>query len=82
MIFVETPVFTEDVRRLLSDEEYSALQWHLVAHPDAGDLIVGTGGRQREARRYQGDLFPCVGALSDSDDFDLSERDEGRPDAR
>ena len=47
MIFVETSIFTEDVRRLLSDEEYSSLQWHLVAHPDAGDLIVGTGGLRK-----------------------------------
>jgi hypothetical protein len=47
MIFIETPIFTADVRKLLSDKEYSALQWHLVAHPNAGDLIVGTGGRRK-----------------------------------
>jgi len=54
MIFVETPIFTEDVRQLLSDEEYSSLQWHLVAHPDAGDLIVGTGGLRKIRWRSAG----------------------------
>jgi len=47
MIFIETPIFTADVKKLLSDEEYAALQWHLVAHPNAGDLIVGTGGLRK-----------------------------------
>lgn len=32
---------------LLSDDEYSALQEHLVAHPDAGDVIAGTGGLRK-----------------------------------
>jgi len=28
----------------LSDEEYAKLQWHMAQHPDAGDLIRGSGG--------------------------------------
>lgn len=47
MVFIETPIFTADVRLLLSDEEYGALQEYLVSHPDAGDLIAGTGGLRK-----------------------------------
>jgi hypothetical protein len=43
----ETPIFTVDVRQLLGDDEYGALQEHLVSHPDAGDLIAGTGGLRK-----------------------------------
>ena len=47
MVFVETPIFTADVRELLSDEEYSALQKHLVDQPNAGPVIAGTGGLRK-----------------------------------
>ena len=47
MIFVESPAFTEDVKALLSDEEYASLQIYLVRQPDAGDLIVQTGGLRK-----------------------------------
>jgi hypothetical protein len=47
MVFIETPIFTTDVRRLLSDEEYAGLQQHLVSQPDAGDVIAGTGGLRK-----------------------------------
>ena len=47
MVFIETPIFTVDVRALLSDDEYSALQQHLVAMPNAGDVIAGTGGLRK-----------------------------------
>ena len=47
MVFVETPIFTADVQALLSDEDYAALQRHLVSYPDAGDVIAGTGGLRK-----------------------------------
>ena len=47
MVFIETPIFTADVRVLLSDVEYARLQEHLVRHPDAGDVIAGTGGLRK-----------------------------------
>ena len=47
MVFVETPIFTADVQALLSDEDYAALQRHLVSQPDAGDVIAGTGGLRK-----------------------------------
>lgn len=47
MIFVETPLFTRRVRDLLDDDQYTRLQHHLTIHPDAGDLIEGTGGLRK-----------------------------------
>ncbi len=47
MVFIETPIFTADVCALLSDEEYAALQQHLVAMPNAGAVIAGTGGLRK-----------------------------------
>lgn len=47
MIFIESPVFSADLLELLSDDEYSALQRYLVANPDAGDVIQGTGGLRK-----------------------------------
>jgi hypothetical protein len=31
----------------MSDDEYAGLQWHLVWHPESGDLIKGTGGLRK-----------------------------------
>lgn len=44
MVFVETPVFTKLVIDILTDDQYGLLQTTLVARPDAGDLIKGSGG--------------------------------------
>jgi hypothetical protein len=44
MLFVETSIFTAELPRWLSDEEYRGLQIYLMEHPDAGDLIRGSGG--------------------------------------
>ena len=54
MIFIESPIFTADVRELLSDEDYAALQVHLMGHPEAGDLIRGTGGLRKVRWTTQG----------------------------
>ncbi|HID1455385.1 hypothetical protein [Legionella pneumophila] len=47
MIFIETPIFTEDVKELLSDEEYAEFQEYLADNPLAGDVIQQTGGLQK-----------------------------------
>ena len=44
---METSVFTKQVRAALSDEEYRALQLALIARPEAGDLIPGSGGLRK-----------------------------------
>lgn len=54
MIFIESPVFTASVKELLSDDEYSALQEHLVQWPDVGDMITQTGGLRKIRWKTQG----------------------------
>jgi mRNA-degrading endonuclease RelE of RelBE toxin-antitoxin system len=47
MQFVETPIFTAAVLKLLSDEEYRGFQNFLMEQPDAGDVIQETGGLRK-----------------------------------
>lgn len=47
MIFIETPIFTEDVKELLTDKEYSDFQQYLADNPTAGDVIQHTGGLRK-----------------------------------
>ncbi|HEY2987604.1 MAG TPA: type II toxin-antitoxin system RelE/ParE family toxin [Candidatus Binatia bacterium] len=42
--FVETKLFTRLVQEYLSDYEYSELQQALIANPEAGAIIPGSGG--------------------------------------
>jgi hypothetical protein len=44
MVFIETPIFSKQVVAVLTDEQYGLLQASLVAKPNAGDLIKGSGG--------------------------------------
>ena len=44
LTFVETKLFTQLVQRYLPDDEYAALQAAIVASPEAGDVIRGSGG--------------------------------------
>jgi len=47
MVFKETSTFTQEVTELLSDDEYAELQTALVANPELGDRIIGTGGLRK-----------------------------------
>lgn len=47
MVILETHAFTAAILELLSDEEYRLLQQALVARPDAGRLIRGSGGLRK-----------------------------------
>lgn len=47
MVFIETPVFTRTIRRVMTDEEYRQLQSALVVRPDMGDMIPGSGGLRK-----------------------------------
>lgn len=40
----ETPTFTRQAEKMLTDAEKADVINFLAANPDAGDLIVGTGG--------------------------------------
>ncbi|RKZ75364.1 MAG: hypothetical protein DRQ57_07825 [Gammaproteobacteria bacterium] len=47
MIIVEFPAFTRAINTLLSDEEYTELQWMLVRQPDIGDIMPGGKGLRK-----------------------------------
>lgn len=57
-IFVELPVFAKYRPEYLDDEGFRDLQNSLMANPEAGDVIEGTGGlrkiRQPDPRRSKG----------------------------
>ncbi len=44
---MEITVFTREITRILSDEEYRELQYFLVEHPKNGALIKGSGGLRK-----------------------------------
>lgn len=44
MIFIETSVFTSQIKSLLDDESYREFQNALLLNPESGDLIKGGGG--------------------------------------
>jgi hypothetical protein len=44
LTFVETRLFTRLIHQYLSDDDYSRLQQALIARPEAGDVIPGSGG--------------------------------------
>jgi hypothetical protein len=54
--FVETTVFTRQIRALLEDDEYRALQAALALRPQGGTVIRGSGGlrKVRWGARSQG----------------------------
>lgn len=47
MVFIETPVFTRQVKELLTDEAYGRLQQCLAAHPQMGNVVKDTGGLRK-----------------------------------
>jgi len=54
VVILETRVFTSQIGDLLSDEQYGALQVHLVRRPTAGNVIPGTGGLRKVRWGTQG----------------------------
>ena len=47
MIFIETPIFTREVQALLPEDSYRKLQQAILARPEAGNLIPGSGGLRK-----------------------------------
>ena len=47
MEIIETPIFTKKIKDVLSDDEYSKLQWALVINPEAGAVIPGGRGLRK-----------------------------------
>ena len=54
MVIVETSVFTRQVQKLLSDDEYRELQVALINDPGMGQIIVGSGGLRKVRWRGSG----------------------------
>lgn len=54
MVLIETSVFTRQAQKLLSDDEYRQLQSALVARPEAGAVIPGSGGLRKARWSAQG----------------------------
>ena len=54
MVFVESPLFSRLLADYLTDDQYRQLQSHLVANPDAGDVIKGSGGVRKVRWRGSG----------------------------
>ena len=54
LTFIETPVFTEVINKLLTDAEYRRLQAFLLQSPSAGDVIPGTAGCRKLRWRISG----------------------------
>lgn len=44
MRIIETTIFTRRLKSLLKDEDYRELQSELIARPDVGKVIRGSGG--------------------------------------
>ncbi|HET6527902.1 MAG TPA: type II toxin-antitoxin system RelE/ParE family toxin [Balneolaceae bacterium] len=44
MEFFETSIFTKQISRFISDQEYHLLQLQLSIRPESGDVIKGSGG--------------------------------------
>ena len=42
--FVESPLFTKQVRDYLTDDEYGVFQSFLVSNPETGSVVRGSGG--------------------------------------
>lgn len=47
MVFIESVVFTRQIKELLTDEAYGQLQQCLATHPKMGDVIKDTGGLRK-----------------------------------
>lgn len=45
--FIETPIFTRQIKQIATDDELKELQKELIEFPDKGDLIQGTGGLRK-----------------------------------
>jgi len=52
--FIETPIFTHELKGLLSDEEYRSIQLALLFRPEQGPLIPRSGGLRKMRWRIRG----------------------------
>lgn len=54
VMFIESRVFSRDRANLLPDDLFQQFEEYLLEFPEAGDLIVGTGGCRKIRWQRQG----------------------------
>ena len=54
MEIAETSIFTKEITRILTDDEYKELQNFLVTQPKSGDIIKGSGGLRKMRWKVKG----------------------------
>lgn len=54
MVIIETPIFTNLIKKLMSDDEYKGLQEALVNRPNRGTIIKGSGGLRKVRWKLEG----------------------------
>lgn len=59
--FIESSLFSKMVYDYLSEDDYAAFQQFLLEHPEAGDVVRGSGGvrKVRWARAGTGKSVGC-----------------------
>ena len=69
--FIESSLFSRMVYDYLSEDDYTAFQQFLLEHPEAGDVVQGSGGvrKVRWARAsISGAVLKQIKELLDHDD--------------
>ena len=62
--FIETPMFTRQIKQIATDDELKELQKALIESPEKGDLIRQTGGlRKIRMATGTGEKRQCAGDL-------------------
>ncbi len=54
MEIIETSIYTEDIIKLLTDDEYQELQQYLIESPKSGDVIKGSKGLRKLRWKLRG----------------------------
>ena len=54
MVIIETPIFTQMIKELMTDESYRELQEALIIRPNSGVLIKHSGGLRKIRWKLQG----------------------------
>lgn len=54
MVILETPIFTKQITKLLSDDSYAQLQELVRINPESGNLIPGSGGLRKIRWKVEG----------------------------
>ena len=73
IIFIETPMFTRQIKQIATDDELKELQKELIGTPDKGDLIQQTGGlrKVRMAAGSQGKSGKALDLMTEAVDAEI-----------